>query len=130
MSSFISFFVQATLRFFDVTPVGRIVNRFSSDVYMVDESLPFQANILLMFVFKVLGATLMMCIALPAFAGVIVVVAVLYYFIQVSKTWLHILGLELRSNGHSLLTRNENPRMNGVVFFLTFVRITYSCSGH
>lgn len=32
------------MSFFDATPVGRLVNRFSSDLYAVDESLPFQGE--------------------------------------------------------------------------------------
>ena len=38
---------QADLAFFAVNPVGRIVNRFSSDLFTVDSSLPFILNILL-----------------------------------------------------------------------------------
>ena len=33
--------------FFDVTPSGRIVNRFSRDAFSVDDPLPFHLNILL-----------------------------------------------------------------------------------
>ena len=39
--------LQAPMAFFDTTATGRIINRFSSDVYTVDDSLPFIANILL-----------------------------------------------------------------------------------
>jgi ATP-binding cassette subfamily C (CFTR/MRP) protein 10 len=38
---------HASLRFFDATPVGRIINRFSRDTYSIDESLPFILNIFL-----------------------------------------------------------------------------------
>lgn len=41
------FLFQAQMSFFDTTATGRIINRFSSDVYTVDDSLPFIANILL-----------------------------------------------------------------------------------
>ena len=34
--------LAAPLSWFDVTPTGRIVNRFSQDVYTMDESLPHQ----------------------------------------------------------------------------------------
>lgn len=45
--SFYCFHSQTEFSFFDVTPVGRILNRFSSDTNIIDDSLPFVLNILL-----------------------------------------------------------------------------------
>eukprot|EP01138_Halocafeteria_seosinensis_P012251 gb/GECG01012519.1/.p1 GENE.gb/GECG01012519.1/~~gb/GECG01012519.1/.p1 ORF type:complete len:1843 (+),score=156.00 gb/GECG01012519.1/:1-5529(+) len=45
----------AKMQFFQKNPVGRILNRFSSDQLNVDETLPFQANILLAQLFGLLG---------------------------------------------------------------------------
>lgn len=39
--------LQTKFHFFDVTPLGRLLNRFSSDTYTIDDSLPFILNILL-----------------------------------------------------------------------------------
>lgn len=39
--------MMARFQFFDSTPLGRILNRFSSDTYTIDDSLPFILNILL-----------------------------------------------------------------------------------
>jgi hypothetical protein len=46
------------MMFFDKTPVGRIINRFSTDVATVDDSLPFILNILLAQTFGLLGTKL------------------------------------------------------------------------
>lgn len=54
------FDVKAKMVFFDTTPMGRILNRLSSDVYAVDESLPFVLNIFLAQVFGLFGMTLLL----------------------------------------------------------------------
>nr|CAD7396002.1 unnamed protein product [Timema poppensis] len=47
--------MRARILFFDLSPLGRILNRFSSDTYTVDDSLPFIMNILLAQFFSVIG---------------------------------------------------------------------------
>lgn len=47
--------LQAKPTFFDISPLGRILNRFSSDTYTIDDSLPFILNILLAQVFGLVG---------------------------------------------------------------------------
>lgn len=47
--------IRSKVVFFDISPLGRILNRFSSDTYTVDDSLPFIINILLAQFFAVIG---------------------------------------------------------------------------
>ncbi|OQR86839.1 canalicular multispecific organic anion transporter, partial [Achlya hypogyna] len=48
--------------FFDVTPMGRILNRFSSDLDQTDSQLPYFGLLLLQFLFQI-GAVIVVCAA-------------------------------------------------------------------
>ncbi|MGH0168853.1 UNVERIFIED_CONTAM: hypothetical protein FKN15_055569 [Acipenser sinensis] len=68
--------------FFDTTPLGRIINRFSKDIYVIDEVIP---PTILMFLSTFFGsiATITVIIAsTPLFAVVIVPLAIAYFFVQ------------------------------------------------
>ncbi|XP_020268555.1 ABC transporter C family member 13 [Asparagus officinalis] len=53
--------VNAPIIFFDQNSSGRILNRLSSDLYMIDDSLPFILNILLNNFLVLLGITTVLC---------------------------------------------------------------------
>ncbi|NWH86570.1 MRP7 protein, partial [Aegithalos caudatus] len=74
--------LKATVTFFNTTPTGRILNRFSSDLYCVDDSLPFMLNIFLANMFGLLGMLVIMTYGLPWIGLVFLPLAVVYFSIQ------------------------------------------------
>ncbi|KAJ2105480.1 hypothetical protein GGF48_006286, partial [Coemansia sp. RSA 921] len=87
--------LQAVLRsptsFFDTTPLGRILQRFSKDMNSVDEVIPRTIGSWLVCIANVLLSLLVIVVSLPAFAVVVVPVLVFFfylknYFLDTSRT--------------------------------------------
>jgi ABC-type multidrug transport system fused ATPase/permease subunit len=76
--------VAAPSSFFDSTPVGRLLNRFSRDVYSLDDSLPFQLNIFLAQTGGLLGTLCVIGYSTRGlFLAVLPLLAPIYYRLQV-----------------------------------------------
>ncbi|XP_038068240.1 ATP-binding cassette sub-family C member 8-like [Patiria miniata] len=73
---------KAPMRFFDTTPVGRILNRFSSDTNVIDSALMNNVMFLLESTFKCLTAILVNSIVSPIFILVMLPVFICYILLQ------------------------------------------------
>ncbi|XP_074870252.1 ATP-binding cassette sub-family C member 3 isoform X2 [Carettochelys insculpta] len=68
--------------FFDTTPTGRIINRFSKDIYVIDEVLPPTILMFLGTFFTSASTVIVIIASTPLFAVVIIPLAVVYFFVQ------------------------------------------------
>ncbi|KAM4662137.1 ATP-binding cassette sub-family C member 3 [Discoglossus pictus] len=68
--------------FYDTTPIGRIINRFSKDIYVIDEVIPPTILMFLSTLFSSLSTMIVIVSSTPLFAVVIIPLAFAYVFVQ------------------------------------------------
>ncbi|KAF5894746.1 multidrug resistance-associated protein 1-like [Clarias magur] len=74
--------LRSPVSFFQSTPSGNLLNRFSREVDAIDSMIPDALKIMLGYVFKLLEVCIIVLVATP-FAGVVILpLALLYVFIQ------------------------------------------------
>ncbi|KAK9311885.1 P-loop containing nucleoside triphosphate hydrolase protein [Lipomyces starkeyi] len=74
--------IRSPMSFFDTTPIGRVVNRFTTDIDRVDEALPRVFTGFFSVIFNVMSSLLVICFVNPPFLLFIVPLAVLYVYYQ------------------------------------------------
>ncbi len=74
--------IRAPMSFFDTTPVGRILNRFSKDVMSVDMSLPGVLQMYLRTILSCLSTLLVIGIVTPLFLVAVLPLSKLYIFVR------------------------------------------------
>ncbi|KAI9249020.1 multi drug resistance-associated protein MRP [Sporodiniella umbellata] len=74
--------IRSPMAFFDTTPLGRILNRFSKDQHTVDEVLPRTFSGYFRVLFVVISTILIIAFSTPAFMIMIVPLGLVYVYIQ------------------------------------------------
>lgn len=74
--------MRLPMSFFDTTPLGRILNRFSKDVDVIDTVLPMSMRFWMMMFFNTIGVIVTISYSTPIFLAVVLPLGVIYYFIQ------------------------------------------------
>ena len=74
--------LHSPMSFFDTTPLGRILNRFSKDMDVLDVTIPQNLRMLANQLYNVIGTLFVICFASPIFTAVVIPIGLMYYFLQ------------------------------------------------
>ncbi|ORZ07986.1 ABC transporter type 1, transmembrane domain-containing protein [Lobosporangium transversale] len=74
--------LRLPMSFFDTTPVGRIINRFSSDCFSIDEQIPWAFHDTFFCFVSTVGSIIVIAVTTPIFLVIIPPIIVIFIFLQ------------------------------------------------
>ncbi|CAF0855506.1 unnamed protein product, partial [Brachionus calyciflorus] len=74
--------MHSTMQFFESTPIGRILNRFSKDLDSIEFIIPVFFKDFIYCLFDLITTSIVITISTPLFLTVLAPIAIVYYFIQ------------------------------------------------
>ncbi|XP_070558780.1 ATP-binding cassette sub-family C member 8-like isoform X1 [Ptychodera flava] len=105
--------IHAPMRFFDTTPIGRILNRFSYDTEVIDQKLWFAIMNVLDVAASSLAGLVVNAIVTPVFIAAVAPLSVVYFLIQ----------------KYSLATSRELQRLDNITRSPIFAHFTETLGG-
>ena len=75
--------LRSTLHFFESTPTGRIINRFSKDIDSIETAIPDSFKIFMFCLMNIIHTFIILSYSTPVSLFLIVPISLLYIFIQV-----------------------------------------------
>ncbi|OEJ88398.1 Bile pigment transporter 1 [Hanseniaspora osmophila] len=99
--------IRAPMQFFETTPIGRVTNRFTSDVSAVDQGLQFMLNFFFKSVLNYLTTVVVISYVMPWFLVLNTFLLIIYYYYQ---TYYVTLSRDLKR----LTSVSFSPIMSGL----------------
>ena len=84
--------IASPMSFFDMTPVGRILNRFGKDLDVVDTLIAHNFSLWFLCTIRVISVPLVIGYSTPLFLTLVVPLVIIYYVVQVGKISLLLRG--------------------------------------
>ncbi|KAG0339318.1 hypothetical protein BG004_006873 [Podila humilis] len=110
----LSTMIRLPMSFYDTTPLGRIVNRFSTDLYSIDEHLPWKLLDVAIEGVSVIAKLIVISVSLPQFLVAVPFIVGMYYAIQWYFLWATRSLKRIKSVAISPVYQHFDETLNGL----------------
>ena len=115
----VSRILHAPLRFFDINPVGRIINRLAGNMETMTIEMIDNILIAIQTFFITFSSIILGCISIPLFILIVVIVLVVYFFLVRYVNYTNRAVKRLESTTRSPLIATMSESLEGLTFLRT-----------